>query len=112
MSEEPVLNRSDSTTASPTAADSVTPPTLELRAVSKAYGSVQACKSVDLVVHAGEIHGLLGENGAGKSTLMKVLLGLVHRDEGTVLLDGVAVEIATPQDAVAHGLGMVHQHFS
>jgi simple sugar transport system ATP-binding protein len=90
----------------------VTAPALELRAISKAYGSVQACKSVDLVVHAGEIHGLLGENGAGKSTLMKVLLGLVHRDEGTVLLNGGAVEIATPQDAVAHGIGMVHQHFS
>jgi simple sugar transport system ATP-binding protein len=63
-------------------------------------------------VNAGEIHGLLGENGAGKSTLMKVLLGLVHRDEGTVLLDGRPVEIASPQDAVANGLGMVHQHFS
>ena len=109
MTEEPVLDR---TAATPTAADSVTVPSLELRAISKAYGTVQACRSVDLVVHAGEIHGLLGENGAGKSTLMKVLLGLVHRDEGTVLLDGRPVEIATPQDAVAHGLGMVHQHFS
>src|SRR6478672_818843 len=108
-SEEPVLDRS---TANPTAADSVTAPALELRAISKAYGTVQACKSVDLVVHAGEIHGLLGENGAGKSTLMKVLLGLVHRDEGTVLLDGAPVDIASPQDAVANGLGMVHQHFS
>lgn len=85
---------------------------LELRSISKAYGAVQACKSVDLAVRAGEIHGLLGENGAGKSTLMKVLLGLVRRDEGAVLVNGDAVEIEAPQDAVAHGIAMVHQHFS
>jgi simple sugar transport system ATP-binding protein len=67
---------------------------------------------VDLVVDAGEIHGLLGENGAGKSTLMKVLLGLVQRDAGTAALHGERVEMASPQEAVAHGVGMVHQHFS
>src|SRR6476659_6683457 len=102
----------DSSTAAPITADSVAVPALELRGISKAYGTVQACRSLDLVVQAGEIHGLLGENGAGKSTLMKVLLGLVQRDTGTVLLDGAPVEIASPQDAVALGLGMVHQHFS
>lgn len=87
-------------------------PALELCGISKAYGAVQACRSVDLVVQPGEIHGLLGENGAGKSTLMKVLLGLVHRDAGSMLIGGAPVEITSPQDAVAHGVGMVHQHFS
>ena len=88
------------------------PPALELRGITKAYGSVVACDAVDLVVDAGEIHGLLGENGAGKSTLMKVLLGLVQRDAGTAALHGEQVEMASPQEAVAHGVGMVHQHFS
>jgi len=87
-------------------------PALELRGVTKCFGPVVACDAVDLAVRSGEIHGLLGENGAGKSTLMKVLLGLVQRDEGTVLRHGERVEIPTPQAAVALGLGMVHQHFS
>ncbi|EXG79692.1 ATPase component of uncharacterized ABC-type transporter [Cryptosporangium arvum DSM 44712] len=87
-------------------------PALELRGVTKCFGPVVACDAVDLAVHSGEIHGLLGENGAGKSTLMKVLLGLVQRDEGTVLRHGEQVEIPTPQAAVTLGMGMVHQHFS
>ncbi|SHM91773.1 ABC transporter ATP-binding protein [Cryptosporangium aurantiacum] len=87
-------------------------PALELRGVTKCFGPVVACDAVDLVVRDGEIHGLLGENGAGKSTLMKVLLGLVQRDEGVVLRHGKRVEIPTPQAAVSLGLGMVHQHFS
>lgn len=87
-------------------------PALTLRGVSKRYGPVVACDAVDLTVRPGEIHGLLGENGAGKSTLMKILLGLVHRDTGTVLRDGRPVEIDTPQVAADLGLGMVHQHFS
>lgn len=85
---------------------------LELRGVTKAYGSVVACDAVDLAVAHGEIHGLLGENGAGKSTLMKVLLGLVTRDAGTIAYRGEPVEINDPQAAAALGLGMVHQHFS
>jgi simple sugar transport system ATP-binding protein len=88
------------------------PPALEMRGISKAYGPVVACDAVDLSVEAGEIHGLLGENGAGKSTLMKVLLGLVRRDAGTAALHGEPVEMDSPQEAVAHGVGMVHQHFS
>ncbi|MFY1698557.1 MULTISPECIES: ABC transporter ATP-binding protein [unclassified Solwaraspora] len=87
-------------------------PALTLSAVSKRYGPVVACDAVDLTVRPGEIHGLLGENGAGKSTLMKILLGLVHRDAGTIERDGRPVEIDTPQVAAELGLGMVHQHFS
>lgn len=87
-------------------------PALSVSGVSKRYGSVVACDAVDLTVNGGEIHGLLGENGAGKSTLMKILLGLVQRDAGTIALRGVPTEITDPQQAVALGLGMVHQHFS
>ena len=88
------------------------PTALQLRGITKVYGSVVACDAVDLAVNSGEIHGLLGENGAGKSTLMKVLLGLVNRDAGTIEYRGRQVEINDPQAAAAMGLGMVHQHFS
>ncbi|MER5627502.1 ABC transporter ATP-binding protein [Streptosporangium sp. NPDC002544] len=87
-------------------------PALRLRGISKSYGPVVACDAVDLAVHQGEIHGLLGENGAGKSTLMKILLGLVQRDAGTILHHDGPVDIGSPQEAVALGIGMVHQHFS
>ncbi|MGW6460994.1 ABC transporter ATP-binding protein [Streptomyces sp. NPDC055078] len=87
-------------------------PILELRGITKSYGSVTACDAVDLRVDAGEIHGLLGENGAGKSSLMKVLLGLVRRDAGTVLVRGDEVALDSPQEAAGLGIGMVHQHFS
>jgi simple sugar transport system ATP-binding protein len=87
-------------------------PILELRGITKSYGSVKACDGVDLRVDAGEIHGLLGENGAGKSSLMKVLLGLVRRDAGTVLVRGEEVALDSPQEAAELGIGMVHQHFS
>jgi ABC-type uncharacterized transport system ATPase subunit len=85
---------------------------LQLQGITKSYGSVVACDAVDLAVNQGEIHGLLGENGAGKSTLMKILLGLVHRDAGTILQGGAPIEIGNPQAAAALGFGMVHQHFS
>ncbi|GAA2908021.1 guanosine ABC transporter ATP-binding protein NupO [Streptosporangium fragile] len=87
-------------------------PALRLRGIRKSYGPVVACDAVDLAVHRGEIHGLLGENGAGKSTLMKILLGLVQRDAGTIMHGDDPVEIGSPQEAVALGIGMVHQHFS
>ncbi|MGW1668126.1 ABC transporter ATP-binding protein [Streptomyces sp. NPDC002324] len=87
-------------------------PFLELRGITKSYGSVTACDAVDLRVDAGEIHGLLGENGAGKSSLMKVLLGLVRRDAGSVLVRGEEVALDSPQEAAELGIGMVHQHFS
>jgi simple sugar transport system ATP-binding protein len=84
---------------------------LELRHVTKKFGSFIANDSIDLVVEPGEIHALLGENGAGKSTLMNVLYGLYEADGGEILLDGVPVHFSGPGDAMAAGIGMVHQHF-
>ena len=84
---------------------------LELRGVTKRFGSLVANDHIDLVVEPGEIHCLLGENGAGKSTLMNVLYGLLDPDEGEILLDGERVTYADPGDAMAAGIGMVHQHF-
>jgi len=84
---------------------------LELRGITKRFGSLVANDHIDLTVEAGEIHCLLGENGAGKSTLMNVLYGLYHADEGEVLLDGEVQHFAGPGDAMLAGIGMVHQHF-
>jgi simple sugar transport system ATP-binding protein len=84
---------------------------LELRAITKRFGSLTANDAVDLVIEPGEIHGLLGENGAGKSTLMNVLYGLYHPDEGEILVDDVPVRFGGPGDAMKAGIGMVHQHF-
>jgi len=84
---------------------------LELRGITKRFGALVANDHIDLVVEPGEIHCLLGENGAGKSTLMNVLYGLYDADEGEVLLDDVPVHFAGPGDAMAAGIGMVHQHF-
>lgn len=84
---------------------------LELRGVTKKFGSLIANDSIDLVVESGEIHSLLGENGAGKSTLMNVLYGLYQADAGEILLDDKVVKFSGPGDAMAAGIGMVHQHF-
>ncbi|QIK82924.1 ABC transporter ATP-binding protein [Sanguibacter sp. HDW7] len=84
---------------------------LELRGITKRFGALVANDHIDLTVEPGEIHCLLGENGAGKSTLMNVLYGLYTADEGDVLLDGEKVTFAGPGDAMAAGIGMVHQHF-
>ncbi|GAA2246351.1 ABC transporter ATP-binding protein [Rarobacter faecitabidus] len=84
---------------------------LELRGITKRFGSLVANDHIDLVVEPGEIRCLLGENGAGKSTLMNVLYGLYQADEGEILLDGRVQHFAGPGDAMRAGIGMVHQHF-
>ncbi len=84
---------------------------VELRGITKRFGSVTANRDVDLKVTSGEVLGLLGENGAGKSTLMNVLCGLYSADEGEILIDGKPVAFAGPGEAIAAGIGMVHQHF-
>jgi simple sugar transport system ATP-binding protein len=84
---------------------------LELRGITKRFGQLVANNSINLVVQSGEIHALLGENGAGKSTLMNVLYGLYQADEGEILLDDQVQKFAGPGDAMAAGIGMVHQHF-
>ncbi|ACY99719.1 MULTISPECIES: ABC transporter ATP-binding protein [Thermomonospora] len=85
--------------------------TLELRGITKRFGSLVANDGIDLEVRPGEIHCLLGENGAGKSTLMNVLYGLYQPDAGQILMDGRPLTINGPRDAIAAGIGMVHQHF-
>jgi general nucleoside transport system ATP-binding protein len=84
---------------------------LELRGITKRFGTLVANASIDLIVNPGEIHALLGENGAGKSTLMNVLYGLYTADEGQILLDEKVQKFNGPGDAMASGIGMVHQHF-
>jgi ABC-type uncharacterized transport system ATPase subunit len=84
---------------------------LELRGITKRFGELVANDHIDLAVEPGEIHALLGENGAGKSTLMNVLYGLLQPDEGEILVDGAARRFRGPGDAIAAGIGMVHQHF-
>ena len=84
---------------------------LELRGITKRFPGVIANQGVDLVVEPGEIHALLGENGAGKTTLMNVLYGLYKQDEGEIRIDDRPVTFRDPGDAIAAGIGMVHQHF-
>jgi len=87
------------------------PARLQMSGITKRYPGVVANNKISLDVKAGEIHALLGENGAGKTTLMNILFGLARPDEGEILLDGKPVQIADPADAIARGIGMVHQHF-
>lgn len=84
---------------------------LEIRGLTKRFGSFTANDGIDLTVEEGEIHCLLGENGAGKSTLMNMLYGLLEPTSGEIVLDDEPVTFASPGDAIARGIGMVHQHF-
>ncbi len=84
---------------------------LQARGITKKFPGVLANDHVDFDLKRGEIHGLLGENGAGKTTLMNILYGLYQPDEGTLSLNGNAVRFLSPHDAIARGVGMVHQHF-
>lgn len=87
------------------------PPLVQLKGIAKYFPGVIANQDVDIEVMPGEIHALLGENGAGKSTLMNILTGIYQADAGEIIIDGYAKEFASPIQAIAAGIGMVHQHF-
>ncbi|MEM8622169.1 MAG: ATP-binding cassette domain-containing protein, partial [Pseudomonadota bacterium] len=84
---------------------------VRLSGITKRFGAVTANDAVDLDVAPGTIHGIIGENGAGKSTLVSILYGFYQADEGRIEIDGSPVTIADSVAAIAHGIGMVHQHF-
>ena len=88
-----------------------TPPLVVIRSLTKRFPGVVANDDVSLELRAGEVHALIGENGAGKSTLMRVLYGIYPSDGGSIEVRGREVRIHSPRDAIAHGIGMVHQHF-
>ncbi|MEU2154909.1 ABC transporter ATP-binding protein [Streptomyces sp. NPDC019396] len=88
-----------------------TPPAVELRGITKRFPGVVANHDIDITIRKGTVHALVGENGAGKSTLMKILYGMQKPDEGTITVDGTQVSFHSPADAIAAGIGMVHQHF-
>ncbi len=92
----------------PTAA----PPAVAMHGITKQFGTLTANANVDFDVHSGEVHALLGENGAGKTTLTKILYGLYQPDAGTIAINGKLVQLRSPADAIAQGIGMVTQHFS
>src|SRR5438094_4457482 len=84
---------------------------LELRNITKRFGNVLANDRVSIAISPGTIHAIVGENGAGKSTAMRIAYGFYRADDGEILVDGETRSINTPHDAIALGIGMVHQHF-
>ena len=82
-----------------------------MRGITKRFPGVVANDDIDIAVRPGQIHAIVGENGAGKSTLMKILYGMHKPDEGTISVNGREVHFSSPADAIADGIGMVHQHF-
>ncbi|MBT5853375.1 MAG: ATP-binding cassette domain-containing protein, partial [Rhodobacteraceae bacterium] len=86
-------------------------PAIELVAISKSFGNIQANKDISVRVMPGTIHGIIGENGAGKSTLMSILYGFYKADKGEVFIAGHQTQIPDSQAAIAAGIGMVFQHF-
>ena len=91
--------------------ESASIPRLRLKAITKRFGTFTANDHISLDVNPGEVMCLLGENGAGKTTLMNVVYGLLHPEEGSIEVDGKTVAVRSPHEAIAHGIGMVHQHF-
>ena len=92
-------------------APSTAPPAVQLTGITKRFPGVVANSDINITVRRGTVHALVGENGAGKSTLMKTLYGMHRPDEGTIAVDGTVLTFASPADAIAAGIGMVHQHF-
>src|SRR5438477_12978646 len=86
-------------------------PAVELRGLTKRFGTVLANADINLRIQRGTIHGIVGENGAGKSTAMKILYGLYQPDSGEIFINGRNCHWSSPSDAIAAGIGMVHQHF-
>jgi len=84
---------------------------IELKGIDKSFGSVHANRNISLTIPAGTIHGIIGENGAGKSTLMSILYGFYQADRGEIFVKGERAAILSSSDAIARGIGMVHQHF-
>ena len=91
--------------------EDVSPPAVALRGITKRYPGVVANQDINITVRRGDVHAIVGENGAGKSTLMKTLYGMHKPDEGTISVNGRQVSFSSPADAIAAGIGMVHQHF-
>src|SRR5579884_1337435 len=87
-------------------------PVLELTGISKQFGGAVALDGVDFTLRAGEVHGLVGENGAGKSTMMKIIAGVHTQYDGVMRINGREVRFRSPRDAIAAGIGMIHQELS
>src|SRR6266545_6541310 len=90
----------------------MTQPVLEMRGIRKAFPGVVALDGVDLTLHAGDVHMLLGENGAGKSTLMKILSGAYHKDAGEIRINGESAAIGNPHDAIRLGIRVIYQELN